>query len=226
MNRNGKRMVVSRSCFCELADRPHTCSSVARAGTPEVMPGIGKQCRATPCRGRGSRGGRGGRGNRGGRGGRGRKPAATWDGMFTLDEGKYSPPRATPAAYRQAVTPIFLKRKSSPDRRCFEDAANTREDSTSRWFRLPRESLFTQPRNEPTNVCSQPCIKKEASSAASSAGTSGAAGLLGLPRDMLSLPSAGVRLEGCDEDIAEENPGPQYPPLFTFGVFTNDILLE
>lgn len=116
MNRDGKRTVVSRT------DQSHTCSSVARAGTPEVMTGIEEQCRATPCRGRGSRGGRGGRGSRGGRD---RKPAATWDGMFTLDEVKNSPPGAMPAASEQPVTPIILKRKSSPDRRCFEDAAKT-----------------------------------------------------------------------------------------------------
>ncbi|XP_049517946.1 uncharacterized protein LOC125943232 [Dermacentor silvarum] len=217
MNRDGKGTVVSRSCFCELTDQSHTCSSVARAVTPEVMTGIEEQCRATPCRGRGSRGGRGGRD---------RKPAATWDGMFTLDEVKNSPPGAMPAASEQPVTPIILKRKSSPDRRCFEDAAKTGAYGSSDWSLVRRESLSPQPRNEPTNVCSQPRIKKDASSQTSSAETSGAAWKLGLPRDMLSLPSAGVRLEGCDEDVAAEHPGPQYPPLFTFGVFTNDILLE
>ncbi|XP_075539420.1 uncharacterized protein LOC142574151 [Dermacentor variabilis] len=78
---------------------------------------------------------------------------------------------------------------------------------------------------QPTNICSQPCIKKEAPSPSSSAQTSRLAWQLRLPREMLSLPSAGVVLEGCKEDITARPLRPHFPHLFTFGAFTHDILL-
>ncbi|XP_065289035.1 uncharacterized protein [Dermacentor albipictus] len=130
MNYGGKRMVVRRSCPCEVGDYSRTCPTVGRAGAREAMTVIRKQYRASSCRHRRSRG---------------RKRKATLDKMSHLDEVRNYSPSTTPAPHRQPVKSIILKEEHSPCRRCFEDAAKPRGyDDMKAMF--PSEATSEPPR--------------------------------------------------------------------------------
>ncbi|KAH7956877.1 hypothetical protein HPB52_013116 [Rhipicephalus sanguineus] len=213
-----KRSAPRRHCFCEAGDCSRTASSVGLEGAPEVASGL--KYRMTSRRGRG-----GGRGR-----GRGSKRTAVSDEMpvrFREEAAR------TRGVIRSRVPSIILKKAQPIHGGCFEDSKETSEHSASGWFLLGQRRSLPQREDRPASVICQPRVKKEPPSPPTSdqAYISRLALEVRLPRDMLSVPSAGIALDECSKNtgppwyLPPREAKPDLPPLFTFGLFTNDILL-
>ncbi|KAL1484009.1 hypothetical protein MTO96_032827 [Rhipicephalus appendiculatus] len=141
---------------------------------------------------------------------------------------------AAPRLSSSPVPPIILKKAHPVYRRRFEDATEKREPSGSGWLLLGQRHSSLHREDRPANVGYQACVKKEPPSPPTSDEAYFSSRLaleLSLPRDMLSAPSAGIALDEGNKNagpawyLPPREAKPDLPPLFSFGVFTSDILL-
>lgn len=213
-----KRRVPRRECPCEAREDTATASSVGLEGASKLVSGVRYPYRRTT----GRRGG-------GGRGcGRGRRRGSVSDeAPVTFDVEVRRPRRIL----RRFLPSIFLKRTGSAS--SLETATNESEPNASGWF-VQRQRPSPRRREErPAAVRAQPCARREPPGppASDEAVNYRLVQELGLPREMVGLPSAGVPLNegkgntGHAEFLGPRDPKPDMPPLFTFGESTNDILL-
>lgn len=226
MELDTKRRVPRRECPCEAREGTPTASSVGLKGAPEVVRGV-----RYPYRRMTGRRGRGGRscGRCRGRGRRRRRGSVSDEAPVTLDEEVRRP--RVPRIVRRPLPSIFLKRTGSAS--SLETATNESEPNASGWFVQRQRPSPRRREDRPATVRAQPCARREPPSAPASdqAVNYRLVQELGLPREMVGLPSAGVPLaegkgdSGHAEFLGPRDPKPDMPQLFTFGEFTNDMLL-
>ncbi|KAH8042565.1 hypothetical protein HPB51_024618 [Rhipicephalus microplus] len=217
-----KRCAPRRNCFCEGDACLRTASYLMLdGGALDVTTGPKSSYRSTSRPGRPRDSGRGG--------GRGRPRTAASDRTSVgFDEEKA---RARDATLLNSPAPSIPTQAHSTSGRRFTDATDTKEHSANSWYVLGQRLSALRRDDRPANVGHRVLVREPPRTQPASDQAHLSSPLvreLGLPKDMLSAPSAGVPLDGSSPNASTWPPReakPEMPPLFTFGVFTNHILL-
>ncbi|KAL3179527.1 hypothetical protein MRX96_037911 [Rhipicephalus microplus] len=172
-------------------------------GPLEVTTGPKSSYRSTSRPGRPRNSGRGG--------GRGRPRTAALDRTSVgFDEEKARARDATPL---NSPAPSIPTQAHSTSGRCFTDSTDTKEHSANGWYVLGQRLSAFRRDDRPANVGHQGLVREPPRTPPASYQAHLSSPLvqeLGLPKDMLSAPSAGVPLDGSSPN-ASSWPPPERP---------------